>query len=83
MECGGKTRKAQAEAEIAAAATTTLKGRNTGGERQEEEEIRSFDSLPLPPLFWLDLWCRRVPRKYEAQFKTLSGGLISSAKTRK
>jgi hypothetical protein len=47
MECGGKTRKAQAEAEIAAAATTTSKGRNTGGERQEEEEIRSFDSLPL------------------------------------
>jgi hypothetical protein len=72
---GGKT---------AAAATATSKGRNMGGERQEEEEIRSFDSLPLFfPLFWLDLQCRRVPGKYEAQFKTLSGGLISSAKTKK
>jgi hypothetical protein len=27
--------------------------------------------------------CRRVPAKYEALFETISGDLISSAKTRK
>jgi hypothetical protein len=42
---------AQVEAHTAVAAAWN--GRHIGGERQEEEKIRSFDSIFLFSFFWL------------------------------